>query len=206
MNNYDIIYLICLPLTTALIGWLTNKAAIYMLFHPREPRRVWPLRLQGLIPRRKKEIARLTAEMIARELLSEAHIENRLGAMDSGEMVEELAHKLVHEGLEPRLARIPLIGGTIVRNSIEGIHQAVLEELRKEAPMMQKRLAARIAKKIDVQAMVEDRINALDTGRMEEVVRKVASRELRGIEVMGAVLGFAIGLLQTVGLILSRMA
>jgi len=206
MTDPDMIYLASMPVVTALIGWLTNKAAIYMLFHPREPRRVWPFRLHGLIPRRKKEIARLTADMIARELLSEAHIENRLGAMDSGAMIEELAHKLVYEGLEPRLARIPLIGGAIVRNSIDGIHKSVLEELRKEAPIMQKRLAARIAKKIDVQAMIEERIDALDTERMEVLVRKVASRELRGIEVMGAVMGFAIGLLQSGLLLLARHA
>jgi len=204
MSEADIIYLGSMPVITALIGWLTNKAAIWMLFHPRMPVHIWPLRLHGLIPRRKTELARRTAEVIAKELLSDAHIEKQINEQDSGPMIEELAYKLVYQGLEPKLARIPLFGAAIARNSINGIHKAVLEEMRKEAPEFQRRLAARMAKRIDVRSIVEERINALETDRMESVIRSVASRELRGIELMGGVLGFLIGLAQAGTLLLIR--
>ena len=49
-------------LTAAAVGYLTNYLAIWMLFRPYEPKRLWHWRFQGVIPRHKEEIGRLLGE------------------------------------------------------------------------------------------------------------------------------------------------
>ena len=61
---------IFLPLTGALIGWITNLLAIRLLFHPRRPLRLWPLpfKIQGLLPKRREELAENIADIVSEQL------------------------------------------------------------------------------------------------------------------------------------------
>ena len=63
--------LILTPFITAGIGWLTNWVAIQMLFHPRKSICVFFWHWQGLIPRRQKQLAAESAEIIEREILQQ---------------------------------------------------------------------------------------------------------------------------------------
>lgn len=49
--------------------------------------------------------------------------------------------------------------------------------------------------------MVSDKIEALDLAAFEEIVTGVVKNELRYIELLGAVLGFIIGILQGIVLL-----
>ena len=59
-----------LPLAGALIGWLANVLAVRLIFRPHRPRNVLGLRLQGLVPRRRAELAARIAETVEREFIS----------------------------------------------------------------------------------------------------------------------------------------
>jgi uncharacterized membrane protein YheB (UPF0754 family) len=50
---------------------------------------------------------------------------------------------------------------------------------------------------VDIQAMVEDRINRMDMLRVEGIILDVMANQLKWIDVFGAVLGFLIGLFQS---------
>ena len=66
------IELLIMTVVGALIGWFTNYLAVKMLFRPIRPRRV-PLikiELQGLIPRRREEIAVTIGATVEKELIS----------------------------------------------------------------------------------------------------------------------------------------
>ena len=64
--------LIFLALVGALIGWLTNVIAIKLLFRPINPIGIkgTPFMIQGLIPKRKGEIAKSIGDVISEELVS----------------------------------------------------------------------------------------------------------------------------------------
>ena len=55
---------------------------------------------------------------------------------------------------------------------------------------------------VNIQQMVEDKINAFDLDELEKMIRGVTSNELTFIEILGGVLGFIIGLLQVAILLL----
>ena len=63
-------------------GYLTNAVAIAMLFRPFEEFRILGLRFQGMIPRRKEEIARSVARIVASDLLKEERVAHRVAGDD----------------------------------------------------------------------------------------------------------------------------
>ena len=50
--------------------------------------------------------------------------------------------------------------------------------------------------RLDIEAFVEKKINAFDLSKLEEIILKVAKKELRYIEIIGFCLGGIIGLIQ----------
>jgi len=78
------ILLFLTPFITAAIGWLTNWVAIQMLFHPREPMRIFFWKWQGLIPARQQQLAFQTAEIIEREILQQHMILHEIRKIELG--------------------------------------------------------------------------------------------------------------------------
>ena len=70
--NNGINILPSIPLIGAIIGWITNVLAIKLLFRPYEPIKLPLLNysIQGLIPKRKAEIAQSIGQVIEEELIS----------------------------------------------------------------------------------------------------------------------------------------
>ena len=79
-ENSSLLFL--LPLIAALIGWATNYLAIKMLFHPREPKKILGLSIQGVFPKRQNQIAEKLGTLVANELFS---------MKDIGQRIEELS-------------------------------------------------------------------------------------------------------------------
>src|SRR5690606_33332956 len=57
------------PFVGGAIGWFTNWLAIYMLFRPRRPWSIPFFRLQGLLPRRQRDLARSVGEVVQTQLM-----------------------------------------------------------------------------------------------------------------------------------------
>lgn len=84
-----------------LIGSATNALAIRMLFRPYREVRVLGLRFQGMIPRRKADIAATVSRTVVSELLKEHSVARRLG----GPEVRSALRRLALELLDRYLAR-----------------------------------------------------------------------------------------------------
>ncbi len=59
-----------LPILGVLIGYITNWVALWMIYEPREPEKVGPLKFQGLFIRRQPEVAEVYARIVADEILT----------------------------------------------------------------------------------------------------------------------------------------
>lgn len=190
------ILLILTPFITAGIGWLTNWVAIQMLFRPRKPMRVLFWQWQGLIPRRQKQLARESAEIIEREILQQHMILHEIRKIELGPYLEETAHTLVWERIGPQLKAIPLLGGFINENTLARFEAIAAAEMKKEAGPLMERVATQFEASVNLKQMIEDNIAAFDLDRLESIVNQVAQREFKTIERLGAVLGFFIGCIQ----------
>ena len=178
------------------IGWFTNRIAIRMLFRPQIPLRI-PIigtSIQGLIPRRRREIAASIGEVVDRELVSIEEIVLGLAADRNREEIIETIERKAEEIIKSKLPG--LIPGYIkdiiagyVNEIINSQADAVINELVEN-------IIHKAARELNLRQMIEDKINQFDLGKLEDMILSVADRELKHIEYLGAVIGFLIGLAQ----------
>ncbi|MEK7668024.1 MAG: DUF445 family protein, partial [Gemmatimonadota bacterium] len=64
----------------AISGGITNAVAIWMLFHPYEPKRVGPWVLQGAVPKNKDRLAKSIGKTVGERLLTPEDLEHQLTA------------------------------------------------------------------------------------------------------------------------------
>jgi uncharacterized membrane protein YheB (UPF0754 family) len=199
-----LIELLIMTVVGALIGWFTNYLAVKMLFRPIRPRRV-PLikiELQGLIPRRREEIAVTIGATVEKELISVKDLVSRL---IEGENRLELIRSIRARILAVIEERIPsFIPRGIKQAILSRVRDTVTQEIGNFVDNSMGDLIEQSVQKINISNMVEQRIKNLELEEVELLTLEIASKELKYIEYLGGVLGAVIGLIQGLLLLLLR--
>ncbi len=184
------------PITGAVIGWFTNYVAIKMLFRPYRPVNLFGYKLQGLIPKRRREMAHSIAKTIERELLSAKDFTVILEGIEWKEEVEKAVDEIVeHRFKADKIKKIPLIG-LISENLTYHIKYLLTKEILKHIDEKKGAIVEKFHDRVDVKEMLVARIDNLDIKRFEAMLTDFIARELRHIERLGGALGFVIGLIQ----------
>ncbi|WP_425448179.1 DUF445 domain-containing protein [Dethiothermospora halolimnae] len=197
-----VIKMIILAVIGALIGWLTNILAIKLIFRPLLPVRIpiIGIKFQGLIPKRREEIALSIGEVIETELLSINDIINKLIEEENISEIKELIKEKIGDVVEKKL---PSIIPSAFKGSIfKYINQMIDDEGDRILKDMAEKMINKATDKISLSKIVEDKINEFELEKMEEIVMSIAKRELKHIEVLGGILGFLIGVVQGIIILL----
>ena len=185
------------PIVGALIGWLTNKVAIYLLFRPLQPLRLIPgtdITFQGLLPKRRDELVQQLASLVQSELLTvETIVENLLPPT-----VQAKVQQAVIDAVKERVRqRTPAFIPSRFR---EGLLVALEGPLDKEIGRFfdghRDSIATVATNELDIKRLVRERLEGFSLEELERLIFQLASRELRHIEVLGGVIGFLVGLAQ----------
>lgn len=189
------------PFISALIGWLTNYVAVKMLFHPRVPINFLGIKIQGVFPKRHKMFAEKIGNVVGGELFSFDDIKDKLISPDNMEGVSVVIEDKIDIFLREKLvAAMPMLGmimGDDLRAKIKGV---LLEEFNTMIPEVIEKYASKVEEQIDIKEIVKSKVEAFSFEKLEEVMLAIMSKEFKFIELIGAVLGFLIGLIQ-VGMI-----
>ncbi|MEM9381837.1 MAG: DUF445 family protein [Planctomycetota bacterium] len=186
---------IVMPLVGALIGYGTNRLAVGMIFRPIEPRNVLGLRIQGLVGRRQKDLARSIGAVVGDHLVRPEDLRGALDAID----LESLVDRAFASGLEPKIAemrRLPLVGSFLTDERVADLRRHAVNGILSNREEILVELQEGLDEAVDVHELVESKVASFPIQRMEELILQVASRELRSIEVLGGVLGALVGLAQ----------
>jgi uncharacterized membrane protein YheB (UPF0754 family) len=178
------------------IGWFTNRIAIRMLFRPQNPLRIpiIGLSIQGLIPRRRLEIAASIGEVVDKELVSVEEIVLGLAAeKNRGEIIDTIKRR-VEEIIKSRLPG--LVPGYIKDLIVDYVNDIIESQANEVINELAEKFTQKAARELNLRRMIEDKINKFDLGKLEDIILSVADRELKHIEYLGAVIGFLIGLAQ----------
>jgi len=199
----DILYYASLPLIGAAIGWITNWVAVKLLFRPQRPVSILGYTLQGVVPKRRDELARSIGEVVENELLS---VDDLIEAVKCGDTMDRIAGA-VSRAIRARIMdRIPAFVPVSVKRTVSDI---ITDQLRKDIPAVLEESLARfgstVRETVSLKAIVEEKVKKFSLDRLEQVVLSVSARELKHIEILGGVLGFLIGLAQVGILYLSGM-
>ena len=193
MNNFTTILL--LTVVGGLIGWITNILAIKLLFRPINPIKIPVLNIEilGLIPKRKNEIAANIGEVISTELLSMDDILNQALNNSNGENFNSYIIEKIKNIINEKLNIIPMPFRMMATPYIDEI---LNNEVPSAIDEISTDLLVKAKENVDIQKIIEEKINELDLEKLEDIIIKVAKKELKHIEILGLVLGAIIGVLQ----------
>ncbi len=184
------------PVIGAIIGWVTNYVAIKLLFRPHTPIEVFGYSIQGIIPKRRKEIARSLAHAIEKELLSSSDLASTLNDIDWKTEVEKTVEEAVeHRFGSEKLKAVPVVG-LISENIKYHVKYLLTKEVLRQVELKKGSLAKKLTENIDVKDMVVSKIDKLDLMSFEKLLTEFIARELKHLEWLGGVMGFLIGLAQ----------
>jgi len=190
--------LLFFPLVGAAIGWFTNHLAVKMLFRPRHPVHLAGLTVQGLIPRRREEIARSIAEVVEQELLSGDDIAQALQSEAFRQRLLEALDERLSRLLQETLASRPLLSQFLSDDVLAPIRSRLLREVMNAFPSASGVLRDALSEHLDVGQIVQEKVQQLDLSALEALVFRVARQEFRYIELLGGLIGFVVGLVQVV--------
>ena len=167
------------PPVGALVGFTTNFLAIKLLFRPTKRF----LGIQGLLPKRKNEIAKRAGEIVNNYLVNSEDIRRQIDRERLGQAVERFLERnkntLWEIPMMKKMAKAIIVAllidrdGYFNRNVIESImHNEMVSEI------------------------VRSKINEFDISEIEKLVKKASGPELNFIIISGGVLGFFVGLVE----------
>src|SRR5690606_8233852 len=99
---------------------------------------------------------------------------------------------------------VPVSSLLLLSRTLGKLKAAFAYELMEQLPALVEFLTTPRAGALDIQQLVEDRVRSFETNRLEKLLYDIVAREFRFIELLGAVLGFVIGLLQLGFILLTR--
>jgi uncharacterized membrane protein YheB (UPF0754 family) len=186
-----------IPIISAFIGWFTNWIAIKMLFHPKEPKMILGIRFHGIFPKRQRQFAEKLGKLVGAELLSFEDIEKKIVDPKNIEQLMPFVETHIDQFLRVKLANeMPMISMFIGERTINQMKEIFMKELTELFPLMMGNYMGKLKSELDLEQIVVEKVSGFSSNKLEQILLSIMQKEFRFVEIIGAVLGFIIGLLQ----------
>ena len=184
-------------LISGAIGWITNWVAIKMLFRPHKEINFGLFKIQGLIPKRRAEIGSGIANIIQNELISVKDVISNIDREEFSKRLNALIDEVLDKNLKKKVKeKFPFLQmfftdkitkdvGNTIKDIIMGNQEKIFEIFSNYAE-----------ENIDFEVIISDKISNFSLDKLEEIITLLANKELKHIEVIGAILGMLIGAVQ----------
>ena len=190
-------WLLTIPVISAFIGWVTNWIAIKMLFHPREPKKFLGITFHGIFPKRQQQFAEKLGKLVSDEFLSFGDIEEKISSPENLKKIMPSIEAHIDEFLRVRLSQeMPVISMFVGDKTITKMKAAFMRELESLFPKVMKQFAGNLKTELDLEHIVIQKVSAFSSDKLEEILYQIMSKEFRFVEIIGAVIGFIIGMVQ----------
>ena len=195
--NQIIIKLFLIVGIGAMIGWITNYIAIKMLFRPYKEMNFLFFKIQGLIPKRRSEIAISIADTVQKELISLKDITSSLNADELEEKMGIVIDKILEEKLESEITKkFPMLAMFLSDEIINKIKAMIKTSILENKETIINMFTSYLEEKVDFKKIIIENVEAFSLEKLEEITYSLAKKELKHIEVIGAILGGIIGVFQ----------
>ncbi len=192
-------WLLIIPVISAFIGWVTNWIAIKMLFHPREPKKILGISFHGIFPKRQQQFAEKLGKLVSVEFLSFSDIEQKISDPQNLKKIMPMIENHVDDFLRNRLSNeMPVISMFIGDKTINKLKTAFMNEIEILFPQVMKQFAGNLKTELDLEHIVIKKVAGFSSDKLEEILYQIMSKEFRFVEIIGAVIGFIIGIVQVI--------
>ena len=186
-----------LPVIAALIGWMTNFLAVKMLFHPKEPKNIFGFSFHGVFPKRQSALAEKLGHLVSEELFSASDVSAKIKDFATSEEAMEEVGKRIEATIRNKLVQtFPMLAMFLSDEMVEKVTGLFKNELKDFLSETSQGLSEQLEQNLNVQLMVQERVNAFSSEKLERLLNELMKKEFRFIELVGAVLGFLIGCVQ----------
>ena len=182
----------------ALIGWFTNYLAIRLLFRPYNEINLVIFKLQGLIPKRRHEIALNIAEVIETELISIREIGDKLDTSSfEYDDLDDFLDRLVKEKIKAELLEknpfLKMFMNDGILNKMRDYIKKLILDNKEELFQL---LLKSIEKNVDLKGHIIEKMDNFSLREIEDIIIKISKKELKHIEILGGILGGIIAVFQ----------
>lgn len=192
-----ILKFIFIPIFSGLIGWITNKIAVWLLFNPKEPRNILGVKFQGVFPKRQHLIAQRIGDLVADDLLSVDSLKSQVFTDENMNHLNYFILSKVDYYFEYEFPKDHSFFNLFIGNSTkEKIKERLQDKIYESLDNASENFHDYLENKVNIRKIVSRKINALDSSEVNNLMNNILKNELGFIELTGAILGFIIGLIQ----------
>ena len=189
--------LLVMVLISGAIGWITNWVAIKMLFRPHKEINFGLFKIQGLIPKRRAEIGSGIANIIQNELISVKDVISNIDREEFSKRLNKLIDEVLNKNLKKKVKeKFPFLQVFFTDKVAKDIGNAIKSIIMENQEKIFEIFSNYAEENIDFEVIISDRISNFSLDKLEEIITLLAKKELKHIEVIGAVLGMIIGAVQ----------
>ena len=189
--------LILMILIGTFIGWVTNYIAIKLLFRPYNEINILGFKIQGVIPKRRSEIALNIGQTVNTQLISIKDITNTINSMELEVEIDKIVGDIVDKKIKGDfLSKNPMLKMFVSDSIIDKIKSYIKSAIEENKGEIVNTIIGKLEKEIDFEDLIIKKINEFSLEDVEKMTINIAKNELKHIEYIGAVLGAFIGVIQ----------
>jgi uncharacterized membrane protein YheB (UPF0754 family) len=91
---------------------------------------------------------------------------------------------------------MPVISMFIGDKTINNLKRMFMLEIESLFPPVMKQYASNLKSELDLEQIVIQKVASFSSDKLEEILYQIMSKEFRFVEIIGAVIGFIIGMVQ----------
>ena len=182
---------------SATIGWITNWVAIKMLFRPHKEINFGLFKIQGLIPKRRAEIGSGIANIIQNELISVKDVISNIDREEFSKRVDSSIDKVLEKNLKAKVKeKFPVLQMFFTDRMAKDVSNTIKDIIMENQEKIFEIFSNYAEENINFEVIISDKISNFSLNKLEEIITLLAKKELKHIEVIGAILGGLIGVAQ----------
>ena len=189
--------LLVMILISGAIGWITNWIAIKMLFRPHKEINLGLFKIQGLIPKRRAEIGSGIASIIQNELISVKDVISNIDREEFSKRLDSSIDEVLEKNLKAKVKeKFPILQMFFSDRMAKDVSNTIKDIIMENQEKIFEIFSNYAEENIDFEVIISDKISNFSLDKLEEIITLLAKKELKHIEVIGAVLGVLIGAIQ----------
>ena len=182
---------------SATIGWITNWVAIKMLFRPHKEINFGLFKIQGLIPKRRAEIGSGIANIIQNELISVKDVISNIDREEFSKRLDSSIDKVLEKNLKAKVKeKFPVLQMFFTDRMAKDVSNTIKAIIMENQEKIFEIFSNYAEENINFEVIISDKISNFSLNKLEEIITLLAKKELKHIEVIGAILGGLIGVAQ----------
>ena len=182
---------------SATIGWITNWVAIKMLFRPHKEVNFGLFKIQGLIPKRRAEIGSGIANIIQNELISVKDVISNIDREEFSKRLDSSIDKVLEKNLKAKVKeKFPVLQMFFTDRMAKDVSNTIKDIIMENQEKIFEIFSNYAEENINFEVIISDKISNFSLDKLEEIITLLAKKELKHIEVIGAILGGLIGVAQ----------